>query len=88
MGKGDGAEDHKILYTWEVLEPMLASVGFDVKRLEYFDRSGTFHGSEWDPHLGMVRRSARFDPRNKSGELRYTSIIFDAMKPEEKRTIV
>ncbi len=82
MGSGEGAEDHKVLYSWKGLEALLDSVGLITHPLEYFDDDGNFVAVEWDPADGMVRRSARFDSRNHDGILRYTSIIFDAVKPQ------
>lgn len=80
-GTGPGANDHKVLYTCETLQRHLATAGFDVRALEYFDEEGQFHARTWDPADGLVRRSARFDERNQDGTLRYTSIIVDAVKP-------
>jgi predicted SAM-dependent methyltransferase len=78
---GPGAEDHKVLYSCDTLRDALAKAGFDPHPLEYFDEDGRFHAVSWDPSRGMVHRSARFDDRNRDGELRYTSIIIDAIKP-------
>lgn len=79
-GTGAGADDHKVLYTAESLTKMLSDVGFDVKPLEWYDAKGQFHFSEWDPADGMVQRSKRFDERNANGQLKYTSLILDAVK--------
>jgi predicted SAM-dependent methyltransferase len=80
-GRGQGAADHRVLYTWRDLKSVLDAAGFEVKPLEYFDSDGQFHHADWDPVDGMIRRSSRFDERNRDGTLRYTSIIFDAFKP-------
>jgi len=80
-GVGAGAEDHKVLYTYDALQRTLMKAGFDTRALEYFDPSGQFHAVDWNPSGGMVHRSARFDERNRDGELRYTSIIIDAVRP-------
>jgi predicted SAM-dependent methyltransferase len=81
MGSGPGAEDHKVLYTFESLRKLLESVGFNTYVLECFDEEGRFICSEWDPEDGMVRRSFRFDSRNCDAVPRYTSIVIDAVKP-------
>lgn len=80
-GSGPGAMDHQVLYTWITLRTVFERAGFEVALLEYFDEQGRFHAAAWDPEDGKIRRSARFDPRNRQGVLRYTSIILDAIKP-------
>lgn len=80
-GSGLGAHDHKMLYTHETLGELLAAAGFQVRWLEYFDASGQFHATDWNPADGMIHRSRRFDERNQDGQLRYTSLIADAIKP-------
>lgn len=79
-GTGDGAEDHKVLYTYRTLTTLLQEVGLDVQLLEYFDEAGTFYAEPWRWEDGPVRRSARFDPRNTGGRLAYTSLIVDAAR--------
>jgi predicted SAM-dependent methyltransferase len=79
-GSGPGADDHKVLHTWQTLSAMLAEAGFRPQMLEYWDESGAFQYSDWDPEAGMVHRSRRFDQRNADGTLRYTSLIVDAIK--------
>ncbi|HEY0669754.1 MAG TPA: hypothetical protein VGD22_16345 [Sphingobacteriaceae bacterium] len=80
-GTGAGADDHKILYTYLSMSEMLKRAGFTVKPLEYFDENGTFHNLPWGPEDGMVWRSKENDKRNINGELNYTSLIVDAIKP-------
>ena len=79
-GYGSGADYHKFLYTCDVLGRIVADFGFKVSFLEYFDVEGKFHYKEWDQKQGMIIRSVRFDERNQSGEIRYTSLILDAYK--------
>ena len=79
-GTGSGADDHKVLYTFESLRSLFTTAGFTVALLEYFDEEGNFHFENWDPDAGLICRSKRFDSRNQSGMLRYTSIILDAHK--------
>ena len=82
-GWGAGSDDHHVLYTYRTLKTVFESVGFEITLLEYFDERGTFHYQEWSPADGMITRSSRFDSRNRTGELAYTSIILDARKPAE-----
>ncbi len=79
-GNGAGADDHKILYNYQVMKQRLEEVGFTVKLLEYWDESGNFHFVDWTDDNGRVERSRRYDPRNKNGEMQYTSLIIDAVK--------
>jgi predicted SAM-dependent methyltransferase len=81
-GGGPGADDHKVLYTYPTLRALFENAGFTTRTLEYFDEGGAFHAVEWSRADGMIRRSVRFDDRNQVGQLRYTSIIIDAIKPE------
>jgi predicted SAM-dependent methyltransferase len=80
-GHGAGAADHQVLYTYRSLSALLVEVGFQVHLLEYFDESGQFHFQPWAPATGMIRRSSRFDWRNQSHPLSYTSLIVDAIRP-------
>jgi predicted SAM-dependent methyltransferase len=80
-GSGAGADDHKVLYTYDRFRDLFYSIGFDVVLLEYFDERGEFHYQEWSSADGFVERSRRFDSRNADGRLSYTSIILDARKP-------
>jgi predicted SAM-dependent methyltransferase len=80
-GSGAGADDHKVLYTYDTFRNVFISVGFEVSLWEYFDEHGTFHNLEWNPADGMIQRSIRFDSRNFTRTLTYTSIVLDAKKP-------
>ncbi|MBI4543860.1 MAG: methyltransferase domain-containing protein [Gemmatimonadetes bacterium] len=84
-GSGPGADDHQVLYTYRGLSDLFQAAGFRVELLEYFDENGHFHYRDWDPQDGMIRRSSRFDERNRDGRLNYTSIILDARKPHPVR---
>jgi predicted SAM-dependent methyltransferase len=81
-GNGTGADDHKILFNYKILSELLGQQGFNVKLLEWFDENGIFHFEKWASEDGMVRRSVRFDHRNKNTTpLAYTSLIIDGYKP-------
>jgi len=80
-GWGEGSDDHHVLYTYRTLEAVFALVGFETTLLEYFGERGTFHYQEWSPADGMISRSSRYDRRNRTRQLAYTSIILDARKP-------
>jgi predicted SAM-dependent methyltransferase len=79
-GSGIGADDHKILYTYDVMKSRLEKAGFRVELLEYWDENGEFHYTDWTLDGGKINRSRRFDPRNQDGKLGYTSLIVDAIK--------
>jgi predicted SAM-dependent methyltransferase len=80
-GTGPGAKDHRVLFNYVLMTELLESAGFTVSLLEYFDEEGIFHVADWDPADGLIRRSQRYDERNKDGVLRYTSLIADGVKP-------
>ena len=79
-GTGLGADDHKVLFTYESLTNLFLKAGYRIELLEYFDSEGKFHFVNWDPQAGKILRSRRFDYRNTNGELKYSSIILDAFK--------
>lgn len=80
-GIGPGADDHKVLYNYETISELGRRAGFEVTLLEYFDKVGKFRKVNWDSCHGHIKRSLRFDERNKGGKLKYTSIIVDFVKP-------
>lgn len=79
-GTGDGSDDHKTLYDHSSLTKVFETAGFKVRLLEYFDASGRFNYVDWDQETGLIRRSMRFDERNATGVLKYSSLIIDAIK--------
>jgi predicted SAM-dependent methyltransferase len=79
-GSGPGAADHKVLYTLDSLTGLFANAGFKVDPLEYFDAGGRFHSIDWADEDGHIMPSRRYDRRNSDGQLRYTSLIIDALK--------
>jgi predicted SAM-dependent methyltransferase len=78
---GQISNDHKVLYTYRTLSDVFTSAGFRVDLYEYFDEEKNFHYREWDAGRGKIRRSSRYDKRNRDGSLTFTSIILDAVKP-------
>lgn len=81
FGTGNGAQDHKVLYNIHSLTQMLERAGFQVTPLEHFDQNKNFIATDWTNEKGTIRRSARYDNRNKSKPLSFTSLIVDAVKP-------
>lgn len=79
-GIGAGSDDHKVLYTYEIMKKRLERCGFSVDLLEYWNEDGEFIYKEWSEESGFISRSKLNDDRNKDGVLRYTSIIVDAIK--------
>ncbi len=76
-GAGLGAEDHKELYTCDLIREALCRQGYQLELLEYFDSAGRFHQRPWRAEDGFVGRSADHDLRNKEGQLNFTSLIVD-----------
>jgi len=83
-GCGEGASDHKVLFTYRTLEALLADAGLSVVHYEHFDEEGKFHFRPWQAEDGVVRRSLRFDPRNTDRQPHFTSIVLDAVKPTQE----
>ena len=81
-GTGEGADDHKVLYTCDLFRDVLRDHNYDFRLLEYFDVEGQFHRLDWDAEDGFIGRSADHDARNADGQLIYTSLIIDCW-PEE-----
>jgi predicted SAM-dependent methyltransferase len=79
-GVGPGAWDHKMLYRYDTFCELFADAGFAVRLLEYWDERRVLHQADWDPADGRIRRSIRFDTKDRGG-FRYSSIILDATKP-------
>lgn len=77
---GVGENDHKVLYTHVTLADVFEQAGFRISLLEYFDAAAEFHYVDWNPGMGKIHRSRRFDKRNMDGRLIYTSLILDAFK--------
>ena len=78
-GIGAGSDDHKTLFTYESLLESCVKAGFKAEGIEYwFD--GHFTKNDWHRRDGFIGRSADYDERNIGGELRYTSLIIDAIK--------
>jgi len=79
-GSGEGAYDHKQLFTYKTLKNIFDKNHFDLKFLEYFDENGNFiqNGISWEN--GFIIRSKDNDPRNTQNKINYSSIIVDAKK--------
>ena len=78
-GSGDGADDHKVLYNYEIVQKICDENNWNLNLLEYWDKLGNFHFKTWNAEDGMIYRSKN-DKRNQNGELKYTSLIFDINK--------
>ena len=76
-GIGEGADDHKVLYTSDKIVKVFQKSDYDFQLLEFFDASGVFHREQWHAEAGFVGRSASNDERNVDGKLVYTSLIVD-----------
>ena len=73
---------HRMGWTYEVFPEIFIAAGFRVELLEYWD-GFTQHYTDWDVQYGLVRRSRRFDERNKNGDLTaYSSLIIDIFKSQ------
>ncbi len=79
-GSGDGADDHKMLYTCDKMVKCIQACGYAARLVEWWDDAGRFHQREMNPEYGLISRSRYHDPRNANGSIRYTSLIVDAIK--------
>jgi predicted SAM-dependent methyltransferase len=77
------ADGHQVLFTVASLSALLTEIGFNVKPLEYFDEQEAFQAFDWNSDDGYIGRSIRYDRQEpfKRGDLFYTSLIVDAVKP-------
>ena len=79
-GTGEGAFDHKNLFTYKSLSALFEKGGFKAHPVEYWDENGTFHRGYVNDDKGYVLRSFINDPRNRKGKPNYTSLIVDFRK--------
>lgn len=80
-GTGHGADDHKMLWNVDTLHAALFKFPFsEIRPLEWWDKDGKFHAIPWDISKGKIGRSIVYDERNKDGDIKYTSLIIDAIK--------
>jgi predicted SAM-dependent methyltransferase len=79
-GTGEGADDHKQLFTYKTLGALFEKAGFKALPVEYWDENGQFHAGYQDDENGYITRSMLHDSRNKGGKPVYTSLIMDFVK--------
>ncbi|MFZ1517644.1 MAG: hypothetical protein WAU11_02655 [Ignavibacteriaceae bacterium] len=79
-GTGEGAEDHKNLFTVISLSKIFERSGFKSHPVEYWDKDGKFHQGYKNDVNGYVIRSFLNDKRNQNGKPVYTSLIIDFKK--------
>jgi predicted SAM-dependent methyltransferase len=75
----NGLPDRKeVFYDYIRITDILSVEKYDFRLLEYFDEEGNFNSYMWKEEDGFVRRSFRYDSRNKIIPFSYTSLIVDA----------
>jgi predicted SAM-dependent methyltransferase len=79
-GTGEGADDHKQLFTYQTLGALFEKAGFKAFPVEYWDEHGQFHQGYQDDENGYIKRSMLHDSRNQAGKPIYTSLIMDFRK--------
>lgn len=80
-------DDHKFLFNYQNLVPLLLDAGFFVNLLEWHDEEGTFHQRTWDERDGAICRSKDALWSKFLGVVvnaKYTSLIVDAVKPSKE----
>lgn len=83
-GTGEGAEDHKNLFTVNSLSEIFERSGFKSHPVEYWDKEGIFHQGYKNDKNGFIIRSFINDKRNIGGNPVYTSLIIDFRKNQIK----
>lgn len=80
-GYGAGADDHKVLYNYQLLSKIMQEAGFKVELCEYFDENGKFVSNDYNDNFGTINRSYKWinKPEN-AGNNYLTSLIVDAIK--------
>lgn len=78
--KDHPAASHKIVYNFKTLSQLFEATGYRVSLLEYCDEEGKFHSQPWLGADGVIFRSKQFDPRNQGDQLKFPSLILDAIK--------
>lgn len=79
-GVGEGAHDHKNLFTVNSLSEIFERAGFKSYPVEFWDEKGNFHRGYKNDENGYIIRSFINDKRNQSGYPVYTSLIVDFKK--------
>ncbi len=79
-GTGEGAFDHKNLFTVDTLSKIFADAGFKAYPVEYWDENRKFHQGYINDENGYIIRSFINDKRNSDGHPNYTSLIVDFRK--------
>ena len=79
-GTGEGADDHKHLFTYQTLSDLFSKENFRPILMEYWDEDGKFHTDYKNDDNGYIKRSFINDTRNSRGIPNYTSIIIDFQK--------
>ncbi|MEO9899934.1 methyltransferase domain-containing protein [Nisaea sp.] len=80
-GVGPGADDHKQLFTIEILSAALEAAGFQVEPGEWFDSGGQFHETPWSDDRGNIYRCKRHGTPDKSFSSSHLSLLVDGVKP-------
>lgn len=81
-GLEEGADDHKVFWTIEMLTQVAKNAGFEVNGLEYFDENGYVHLNEWNDDNGYIIRSAKKYKSGFSKDKDALERLFVGMKPE------
>ncbi len=79
-GTGEGADDHKHLFTYHSLSEFFEEEKFKPVLVEYWDEGRNFHPGYSNDENGYVLRSFKNDKRNINGTPEYTSLIIDFRK--------
>ncbi len=83
-GIGDDAADHKQLLNVDTLSQLMQDAGFKIKPIEYFDKNGQLHTSDFDITDGNIQRSRKHATDKIRATWSFpdaaTSLIIDGIK--------
>ena len=77
MGTGPGCEDHKMLWNVDLINSFADEFGFELAKLEYYNKEGNFNTTDFSETNGYIYRSFKNCIANKNVISGYSSLIVD-----------
>jgi predicted SAM-dependent methyltransferase len=75
-GLEPGADDHKVFFNIDMVEKLAEENGFELDRIEYFDKNGVFHTKEFNFENGYISRcSKNYKGRFTDDQKEYNKLI-------------
>ena len=71
-----GADEHKVVFNIDMVEKLAEENGFELDRIEYFDKNGVFHTKEFNFENGYISRcSKNYKGRFTDDQKEYNKLI-------------